>query len=122
MTRQTSSRPPPTQGEGAAPLAMQPAPVDQSEMIAGIQLMFMLLSRYDDRFGHNGYFFDEATGEQKPGSAKYEGWQTPALQAYYQQKGCTDQYGLEPDGYRAIAWNLGKLLTRYQQTACILPL
>lgn len=122
MTKPTSPQPSLSQEEGATALALHPAPVDLSGVIAEIQCLFSLLSRYDDRFGHNGYFFDEASGEQLSGSAKHEGWQTPALQAYYRQKGCSEQSELEPDGYRAIAWNLGKLLNRYQQTACILPI
>lgn len=94
-----SPQPSPLQG-ALATIAI----TDCSDRLAEIESLFAQLSDYDDRFGDN-----------RPRDRRVQGWQHPALLAYYSTKGYQDQHDLQPEDLGAIAFNLRKKLAQFQQ-------
>ena len=90
------------------------------DIYCAIQVSLSLLSRYDSRFGFNGYY-SNLQGQQFPGPAIHEGWHHPAVVDYLRSRGSEGRHALPEYQLGEIEWNLGRLLERYQQSACVLP-
>lgn len=103
-------------GETVGQLATLEPNQDLTGVIAQIQCLFMRLQKYDARFGHNGYPTTVHGQPDVTAEATFEGWHHPALRTFMVSKGYGNLHELTPHDLDAIAWNLEKKLTQFQES------